>query len=194
MDRYRDSSIKIPRSFLCPFEKSTIIVTINLLGCFVKIKKEKTLIKVVVVVVVVIVVVVEIVIVVESAMMVSSRVVSVVLVVLVVEEVVEVVVEKRRCFREPRSTFNHLRSITSAEKTEHRLATGRESETMSAFNSSSLKDDTPEERIWILDIEEFFALVKQERKGVKIMERLTTSCLEDEKAAKTIHRDRARRE
>ncbi|KAI4489908.1 hypothetical protein M0804_004090 [Polistes exclamans] len=65
--------------------------------------------------VVVVVVVVIVVMVVEYAVMVSSRVVLVILMVLVVEEVVEVVVEKRRCFREPRSTFNHLRSITSAE-------------------------------------------------------------------------------
>ncbi|KAF7405064.1 hypothetical protein HZH66_003970 [Vespula vulgaris] len=159
MDHCRDSSIKIPRSFLSPFEKSTIIVTINLLDCFVSRSTEdkeredigksssSSSSSSVVVVVVIVIVVVEIVMVVEFAMMVSSRVVPVVLVVLVVEEVVEVVVEKRRCFREPRSTFNHLRSITSAEKTEHRLATGRESETMSAFNSSSLEDDTPEERI-----------------------------------------------
>ncbi|KAL2739802.1 hypothetical protein V1477_011191 [Vespula maculifrons] len=182
MDHCRDSSIKIPRSFLSPFEKSTIIVTINLLDCFVSrstedkeredIGKSSSSSSSAVVVVVIVIVVVEIVMVVEFAMMVSSRVVPVVLVVLVVEEVVEVVVEKRRCFREPRSTFNHLRSITSAEvmagfscrgrrsgpscnflqlpnfqKTEHRLATGRESETMSAFNSSSLEDDTPEERI-----------------------------------------------
>nr|KAF7431916.1 hypothetical protein H0235_004840 [Vespula pensylvanica] len=37
--------------------------------------------------------------------------------------------------------------LPNFQKTEHRLATGRESETMSAFNSSSLEDDTPEERI-----------------------------------------------
>lgn len=34
---------------------------------------------------------------------------------LVVVVVVVVAVEERRRFREPRSTFNHLRSITSAE-------------------------------------------------------------------------------